>query len=102
LPYVGQADPATSFSQRLVDLVASDDELFAKVEIWALGGLSGEVVLGGVEDERLWPAVQAEEVKEAVESGDLPAAPPEHWQRQTDLRLFGGLIGVRMEARKTA
>jgi len=131
-PREGTRPTTTSFAQRLVDLVAVDDELRDKIEVWLVGGVAG-LLRGGVggfdpldpatpgggseePNERLWP-VSVEAALEAGMSEDdrlraaagrrrssaaeLDQRNKETWTRQTDLRLLGGLFGVRMESRKT-
>lgn len=134
VPYANQpmegGHAVASFAQRLVDVVADDDELRDKVEIWLVGGVDGLLSgFGGVSDsggsstsadnERLWPIPAP-----TNDVNQLPTDDPEFnaallqrrrssaaeadqrskstWQRQTDLRLLGGLLGVRMESRKTS
>lgn len=136
LPFENQpregSRPTISFAQRLVDLVAVDDELTDRVEIWLVGGVAG-LLRGGVggfdpldpstpgggseePNERLWPvsidaAFEAslsedDRLRAAVgrrrsSAAELDQRNKETWTRQTDLRLLGGLFGVRMESRKT-
>lgn len=117
LPYPGQAigtgPDRVSFAQKVVDLIASDAVFGAegRVTVWVERGEGalGEA-LGGDGAERIWPvAIEGEGVEEVEgkmgaltvgEQGDEQGEKgvEKGWERQTDLRLFGGLIGVRMES----
>ncbi|KAL7412484.1 hypothetical protein BDY24DRAFT_107164 [Mrakia frigida] len=117
IPYLGDwspNSPPTSFSQRVVDLVASDNEFCdGRISVWLVGdGLDTGGDERAEEEERrlsrggrrIWPVVE-EGLEERMggltmlEKGKGKGK-SEVWERQTDLRLFGGLIGVRMESKK--
>ena len=124
LPYLGEwtdphNTPPTSFSQRVVDLVASDEDFCdGKISVWLVGdGLDTGGDERAEEEERrlsrggkrIWPVVVEEDGEGGLveKMGGLEVGEKgkgkgksELWERQTDLRLFGGLIGVRMESKK--
>ncbi|KAK4688322.1 hypothetical protein P7C73_g1803, partial [Tremellales sp. Uapishka_1] len=57
----------------------------------------GALSLKGEEDER---EEEEKRQQEAASSARAANASNAHWERQTDLRLFGGLIGLRLESKK--
>jgi hypothetical protein len=78
LPYEDQSSAEVPFSQRLVDLVAPDDEMRDKVEIYLVGGLGGDNWVGAASDggakkdgtERIWPYVTDDEKTELEAAGE--------------------------------
>lgn len=92
LPYEGQTEPDLSFSQRLLDLVALDDEMRDKMQIFLIS------IDDEDENERIWPYISETE-KEQMEADQAmmeerrrrrDTKSKETWERQVrDLCFLG-------------
>lgn len=129
-PYPGQQDPRLSFSQHLVHLISLDPERRRRYAVWLegespMGGLGPVVVkpeervIWERERDVAWPIgnegradelvgqAGSSDAKERVSADkgkgkarDDEPAEGDHWERETNLKLLGGLISLRLESKK--
>ncbi|GHJ89606.1 hypothetical protein NliqN6_6008 [Naganishia liquefaciens] len=127
-PYDGQPDPQISFSEHLVDLISLDPARRKRYAVYLEGGVAPmgafgpgwmkpeERVIWEREVDLVWPGsavgVNKDDTGEAVQDvgssvkrqaegrADAGEAGEEHWERETNLKLLGGLISLRLESKK--
>jgi hypothetical protein len=122
-PYAGQTDMQTSFAQRIIDVITSDQVKQERYTVWIEDEVGAFDVTGRRKEELLWKAIPRmgeaatdESTKESTSTqggdstwqGEVNTSnveekgkkKAESWERETNLRLFGGLVSLRMESKK--
>jgi hypothetical protein len=119
-PYVGQTEANTSFAQKILDVIMSNEEMQDRYTVWIEGEDEGFDVNGRRREVSLWqaPLRLQEDTSAAItetlaalgvsDSKDMQPTDvqaqsknnADSWERETNLRLFGGLVSLRTESKK--
>lgn len=119
--YQGQQDPYTSFSQHFVHLITADGGKRKRYAVWVEGEAPamGPFAQGTIrpEDRVVWEregdaawSVSDERIANSATSGGTGKGKArddgpddhgsDHWERETNLKLLGGLLSLRLESKK--
>jgi hypothetical protein len=117
-PYIGQTDANTSFAQKILDVIMSNEEMQDRYTVWIEDEDEGFDVNGRRREVSLWqaPLRVQEDTSAAItetltalrmsDSKDMQSTDgqaqnkSDSWERETNLKLFGGLVSLRMESKK--